>query len=158
MTQLTVVTRMDAPPQRCFDLTRSVETHLQSSTQTGERAVGGKTTGLLQLGDEITFEGRHFGIRQRFTSRITAMNCPTHFRDEMIRGAFKSFMHDHYFEPSGNGTRMVDVLQYAAPYGLLGWVVEKAVLNSYLRRFLRRRGQVLKDLAERSPPITRREN
>ena len=144
-----VNTFIDAPPSRCFDLARSVEAHVQSADRTGERAVAGRTSGLLALNDEVTWEGRHFGVRQRLASRITAFDRPRHFRDQMVKGAFRALEHDHYFEPTAEGgTAMTDVLRFAAPFGALGWCVERLILGPYLARFLRRRGDVIRGLAE----------
>src|SRR5687767_13530286 len=42
-----------APRQRCFDLARSVEAHMHTTSSSGERAVGGKTSGLLGEGDQV---------------------------------------------------------------------------------------------------------
>jgi hypothetical protein len=71
MYRLRVTTWIAAPPATCFDLARSIEAHLESAAGTGERVVGGRTSGLLGLGDEVTWKGRHFGINQRLSSRIT---------------------------------------------------------------------------------------
>ena len=132
----------------CFDLARSVDAHIVSAGSSGERAVAGVTTGLLGLGDQVTWRGRHFGVVQELTSRITAFDRPRFFRDEMVRGAFRSLVHDHYFDSVGAGTRMRDVFEFSAPMGALGRLAERAVLSSYLRRFLEERAQVLKRLAE----------
>jgi hypothetical protein len=66
----------------------------------------------------------------------------------MVRGAFREFVHGHFFEEASGGTRMVDLLRFSAPLGVVGWVVERAVLGRYMRRFLEERARVLKDLAE----------
>jgi ligand-binding SRPBCC domain-containing protein len=86
-----------APIERCFDLARNVDVHLRSTAGTKERAVGGVTHGLMELGQEVTWEATHFGIRQRLTSRITAYDRPSSFRDSQVRGAFLRFDHDHLF-------------------------------------------------------------
>ena len=104
--------------------------------------------GLLVVGDEVTWRARHFGLWQELTSRITAFDRPRHFRDSMVRGAFKRFDHDHFFAAEGSGTRMRDVFEYAAPLGPLGWLAERLVLNWYLRRFLEERNRDLKGVAE----------
>jgi hypothetical protein len=78
MTTIVVETRISAPIEVCFDLARDVEAHIKTSLSTGERAVGSRTSGLLDLGDIVTFEAVHFGIRQRLTARITEC-CPPHF-------------------------------------------------------------------------------
>jgi len=137
-----------APPAVCFDLARSVDAHVDSTRATGERAVAGVTSGLLNLGDEVTFRAKHFGVTQDLTSRITAFDRPAHFRDEMVRGAFRRLVHDHYFEPLPSGTRMIDVFDFTAPLGWLGRAAEVLFLTSYLRRFLETRARILKDLAE----------
>ncbi|MEM1211334.1 MAG: SRPBCC family protein [Planctomycetota bacterium] len=149
MTELIVITDMRAPIGRCFDLSRSIDAHVATVEGTGERAVAGRTSGLIALGESVTWEARHFGVRQRLTSRITAMDRPTFFQDRMERGAFRSFEHDHMFEERGEGvTRMTDVLRFSAPGGLIGWGFERLVLGWYLRRFLTERGLALKTLAE----------
>ena len=149
MPTIRVSTDIGAPPQRCFDLARSVDAHVESATATRERAVAGVTTGLLGAGDEVTWRARHLGVNQLFVSRITAFDPPHRFQDSMVRGAFAHFVHEHVFVVGpGGGTQMVDVVDYAAPWGPLGRLAERLFLTAYLTRFLQRRAQVLKRLAE----------
>ena len=149
MYTIRVVTIIAAPADRCFDLARSVDAHVRSTEATGERAVGGRTRGLLALGDEVTWEARHLGVRQRLTSRITRYDRPRSFQDRMVRGAFAALEHDHQFEPRQDGsTEMIDVLRFAAPFGPIGWLAERLLLGRHLRELLRTRGLVLKSLAE----------
>jgi len=147
---ITVVTPVRAPLQRCFDAARDLDLHAKSMAHTNEVAVAGRTTGLIELGEEVTWRARHFGITQHFTSKITAFDPPHHFRDSMQRGAFKTFVHDHYFESAGGITTMKDVLEFSAPLGILGRIAEKLVLRRYLQRLLAARGTVIREWAERS--------
>ncbi len=137
-----------APGARCFDLARSVDLHVRTAAETGETAVAGVTSGLIGPGQEVTWRGRHFGVWQELTSRITAYTWPEHFRDEMVRGAFRYFVHDHTFTPELGGTLMTDTCRFAAPCGPIGWLVERLVLGRYLRRFLVERGEIIKRVAE----------
>src|SRR5580658_7797642 len=98
MVRIELVTSIAAPVERCFDLSRSIDLHMASTNWTGERAIAGTTSGLIDLNQEVTWQGRHFGFRIHHKSRITAFDRPLHFQDCMVRGAFKSFCHDHYFE------------------------------------------------------------
>jgi ligand-binding SRPBCC domain-containing protein len=149
MSLIRVQIDINAPATVCFDMARSVDAHIESARTTGERAVAGVTSGMLNLGDEVTWRARHFGVTQDLTSRIVAFDRPHHFRDEMVRGAFRRLVHDHYFEPVAvGGTRMVDVFDFTAPLGVLGTVADRLVLHAYLRRFLENRAQALKQLAE----------
>ena len=148
MAKIELTLSIAAPRQRCFDLARSIDLHVRSTSATDERAVAGVTEGLIALGQEVTWEARHFGIRQRFTSRITAFESPRHCRDEMVRGAFRRFVHDHEFVADGPRTTMIDRLEFTAPGGPIGRLVERLVLSGYLRRFLEERNQIIQSVAE----------
>jgi len=74
------VTAINAPLEICFDLARDIDLHVESTPGTEERAVDGVTSGFIGLGEEVTWEATHFGIRQRLASRITAFDRPYHFR------------------------------------------------------------------------------
>ena len=139
-----------ASPAACYALALDVQAHLDSALQTGERVVAGPASGLLRLGDVVTWEGRHFGIRQRLTVRITAATPPHHFRDELVHGAFKTLRHDHYFEAVAGGTRVRDVFAFSSPLGFLGRWVDKLFLQRYLTRFLQARNAMLKQTLERT--------
>jgi ligand-binding SRPBCC domain-containing protein len=144
-----LITRIAAPVERCFDLSRSIDLHQDSLAASGERAVAGVTSGLIGLGESVTWEARHLGVRQRLTSRITAFDRPRHFRDAMVAGAFARFDHDHWFEDDGAGGTVVrDVFDFAAPLGVLGRVAEAAFLTRYMRRLLGERNAVVKRVAE----------
>lgn len=137
-----------APRARVFDLARSVDAHQDTTGHTEERAIGGVTHGLICMGDEVTWEARHFRIRQRLRVRVTAFHRPKHFQDTMISGAFNRMVHDHEFAEHPMGTLMRDRFEFEAPLGFLGRIAEWLFLTSYLRRFLARRNEVLKQLAE----------
>ena len=137
-----------APPKRVFDLSRSVELHVDSTSRSREVAIDGVTSGLLALDDEVTWEATHFGVRQRLTSRITAFDRPHHFRDSMLRGAFSRFDHDHRFELTSSGTLVRDEFDFDAPLGPLGKFANALFLTRYMRRFLEERLRVVKNAAE----------
>lgn len=148
MPRIKLVTEINATPERCFDLARDLDLHVESLGHTGERAVAGKTSGLIGMGEEVKWRGRHFGVVHHHTSRITAYDRPRHFRDEMIRGRFNSFCHDHYFKPTSTGTRMVDEIQFKSPLGILGVLVDRLVLTRYLKRLIEMRNEVVRIAAE----------
>ena len=141
-------TSIAAPPERVFDLARSIDAHQASATGTHERAIAGVTHGLIGMGDEVTWEARHFGIKQKLTVRVTGFERPFRFQDVMVSGAFKSMKHDHEFIAQPPGTLMVDRFEFESPLGILGRIADRLFLFAYMRRFLVRRNQVLKTLAE----------
>ena len=142
------VTVIAAPIPVCFDLARDIDFHTRSMAQTGERAVAGRTSGLIGLGESVTWQARHLGVCQRLTSRITAFDRPTHFRDEMTAGAFRSFAHDHRFEERDGGTVMTDEVVFRSPFGPLGRLVDYVFMTGYLRRLLAGRCLAIKQEAE----------
>ena len=146
-----IETFISAPIEQCFDLMRDVDAHTRSTCRTHERAVAGKTAGLLGAGDEVTWEAVHFGVKQRLSIRVTRCEAPYLFEDEMVRGAFKSFTHRHTFGEESGGTLMVDDFTYVSPLGPLGWVADKLFLEGYMRRFLVERAHALKRMAEAEP-------
>lgn len=131
-----------------FDLARSVDFHQTSTAQTNEKAIAGKTSGLMNLGDSVTWRAKHLGIYQNLTSKITEMNYPNYFVDEMVKGAFKSFYHRHDFIDKDGATLMIDTFDYTSPFGIIGRFADWLFLENYMRRFLLDRNMMIKDEAE----------
>ncbi|ANH83297.1 cell division protein [Niabella ginsenosidivorans] len=132
----------------CFDLSRSIDLHTLSTAGTKEKAVAGRTEGLIGAGETVTWQATHFGVRQKLTSAITAYERPFHFRDEQVKGAFKFIKHDHFFSTVAEGTLMKDVFRFQSPFGILGKLVDASVMRRYLTRFLMERNRILKEFAE----------
>lgn len=153
MVRLEEVTRIQAPIERCFDLARSVEVHLAGNVHFGEQAVAaaGVTSGLIDMGQQVTWRAKHLGFWHNLTSEITAMERPVYFQDVMVRGPFRSMRHDHYFRSlAGDETEMKDVFCFAAPVPVLGVVAEKLLLRRYMKSLLHERNVVVKQIAESS--------
>ena len=143
-------TQIHAPVERCFDLARDLDLHRETMSHTGEKAVGGITSGLIGPGQAVTWEATHFGVRQRLTSRITDFDSPHRFVDEMTEGAFQSLHHLHEFEDTTSGTMMRDTMTYVSPLGPLGKIADALFLERYMRGLLTARNALLKAHAERS--------
>jgi ligand-binding SRPBCC domain-containing protein len=149
MVEILLETRIRAPRERVFDLTRSIDLHTRSLDWTREEPVAGRMSGLIGLDETVTWRAWHLGVRQRLTSRISAYDRPRYFQDVMVRGAFAWMEHDHWFDaaPDG-GTVLRDRFRFAAPLGVLGRIAETLVLRRYMTRFLERRNAVIKRVAE----------
>ncbi|MFF2369963.1 SRPBCC family protein [Agromyces sp. NPDC058110] len=135
-------TFVPASPQQAFDRARSIDLHVTSMSRSREQAIGGVTSGLIGLGEEVTWRATHFGISFRMTSRITTMHEPQSFTDEQVRGPFAEFRHEHGFAAQGDGTLMTDRVRFRAPLGPLGRLAE-LVLGPYLERLIARRNAQL---------------
>ena len=137
-----------APQDRVFDLNRSISLHKISMEKFGEQAVSGITSGLINKEDTVTWKGKHLGKTRFFTSKITEMKPFETFTDKMIKGDFKFFEHQHFFKPADNGTIVIDIINYETPYGLIGQLVNKFYLHSYLEQLIENRNKVIKQYAE----------
>jgi ligand-binding SRPBCC domain-containing protein len=139
---------INAPVERCFDLSRSIDLHVISTQKSREQAIAGRTTGLIALNESVTWRARHFYLWQKLTSKITAMDAPKYFVDEMVSGAFRSFRHEHHFSPSNNGTLMTDKFYFTSPLGWLGSLADNLFLKEYMTNLLIERNKVIKATAE----------
>ncbi len=145
-----LATHINAPIATCFNLARSIDMHIDSMQQSGETAIAGRTSGLIELGETVTWRAKHFGIWQTLTSRVTEMEYPHYFTDEMVTGAFKNFRHEHYFYPIGDQTLMKDIFMFDAPLGFLGIIANFLFLKNYMCKLLEQRNEMIRKAA--SPP------
>ncbi len=136
MPSIEIHTYVKAPRERVFELARSIDLHLLSTESTNERAIAGKTSGLLVLGDIVIWRARHLGVVRKLSSKITAYHRPHFFVDEMIRGAFKTFKHKHQFEETDGVTLMTDLIEYSSPFGIIGSMADALFMKKYLTSFI----------------------
>ena len=148
MKTLKIQTLINAPIRVCFDLSRNIELHQESMKHTCEQAIAGRTTGLIQLNESVTWKAKHFGMYFKMTNKITMLEYPYLFVDEMVKGPFKKLRHEHRFEVTKSGTLMIDIFEFEAPVGFLGKIIESLFLNSYLEKLLVKRNQLIVHLAE----------
>ena len=148
MTSIHITTFIAAPTERVFDLSRSINLHQISTATTYERAVAGVVTGLINESETVTWEAKHLLKRRQFTSRITAMKKPLYFIDEMEKGDFKTFKHEHHFKSVNNGTIMIDQVNFESPYGVIGRWMNTLYLKNYLQKLLVSRNNTIKEYAE----------
>ena len=148
MPTIILETLISASAEVCFDLMRDVRIHTETTSQTNEKAVAGVIDGKIGLGQTVTFEGTHFGMRQRLTVKVVEFDRPRRFVDAMVEGRFKSFVHIHEFEPSDGVTLMRDTLIWESPLGIFGKIIDKLLLERHLTRLVSDRNAKLKEIAE----------
>lgn len=148
MAVIVLRTVINAPADRCFNLSLSIELHQLSTAYTKEKAIAGKTSGLIELGESVTWRARHFGVWQELTSKVTALEFPHYFIDEMQQGIFKKMRHMHRFENVDDTTVMIDEFEFISPFGFLGKIADTLFLKLYLKRLLVPRNKIIKNFAE----------
>jgi ligand-binding SRPBCC domain-containing protein len=146
--RIRIETRIEAPVELVFDLARDIDFHQRSMAHTGERAVAGTTTGLIGLGETVTWRARHLRREWSLTSRITELDAPNRFVDEQVSGPFASFRHQHRFESLPGGTLMIDEWEHRPPFGPVGRVADALFLARLMRRLLMTRNEALRREAD----------
>ena len=154
MPLIEINTLIKADIKTCFDLARNIDFHKTSMESSNERAIAGKTSGFIELGEWVTWEAVHFCVKQQLTSKITAFESPSYFVDEMVFGAFKNFKHEHIFTENYDNkfdidyTLMVDKFYFESPFGFIGQVINTLFLKRYMTNLLKNRNKLLRIHAE----------
>jgi ligand-binding SRPBCC domain-containing protein len=143
MDTIRVATWIDAPFERCFLLSLSIGMHAASASHTWINKRGGVTSGLLREGETVTLPGRPFGML-RHTSRIDQVRPHSYFRDVMVAGNFRHFVHEHHFAPMNDGTRVRDEVRFSSQWGSVGNLLARKRLKAYLTQ----RATAIKRVAE----------
>lgn len=76
MSKIHLKTIIKADIETVFDLARDIGLHQKSASQTNETAVAGKTSGLIEEGESVTWRAKHLGFYQTHTSKIIEMQKP----------------------------------------------------------------------------------
>jgi ligand-binding SRPBCC domain-containing protein len=71
------------------------------------------------------------------------------FVDEQVSGPFKRWVHRHEFQRiDETHTRIIDVVDYSVPLGLIGWLADVLFVRRSLKRMFAHRHQVMRGLME----------
>lgn len=148
MPLIKLTTFVQAPLERVFDLSRSIDLHKYSMSRFGEKPIAGRLSGLLEQGEEVTWKAKHLLKERTLSVKISQVKAPTFFVDELVKGDFTALKHEHYFKPCDNGTFIIDHFSFESPYGALGNLFNRLYLTRYMQRLLQARNQVIKEVAE----------
>ncbi|WP_313090416.1 SRPBCC family protein [Chryseobacterium flavum] len=148
MSEIYLETLIDADIHTVFDLARDIDLHQKSTSGTHERAIAGRTSGLIENNETVTWKAKHLGIYQTLTTKIISMEKPFQFTDVMQKGAFRSMHHQHLFRETGGKTLMTDIFKFESPLWIVGKLFNDIFLTRYLRNFLIRRNELIKATAE----------
>ncbi len=139
---------VNAPIERCFLLSTSLELVGQTLKMRLVESGSTKTSGLVVGGDRLLWQGWVFGLPQVHETRITKYERPNFFQDSMGRGRFKRFQHDHFFTEIGGRTLLNDKVRFSLPMGWATAPVARLVVVPHVSRLLRQRLELLKRVAE----------
>lgn len=150
MSRIYLETLINADINTVFDLARNIDLHQQSTSKTHEKAIAGRTSGMIEENETVTWRAKHLGVYQNLTTKIISMEKPNQFTDEMQKGAFKSLRHQHIFKTVNGKTIMTDIFDFESPLGIIGKMFNKVFLKNYMKNFLLERNKLIKTTAESS--------
>ena len=139
---------VNAPIERCFMLSTSLELVERSLNMRLVESESTKTSGLVIGGDRLLWRGWVFGLPQLHETLITKYAQPDFFQDTMGRGRFKRFQHDHSFTEIGGRTLLNDKVRFSLPLGRVTGPIARFVVMPHVSRLLRHRLELLKRVAE----------
>ena len=161
-----------APMDRLWALSTRVEL---VKNILGMKAVGGTTSGFVRDGSRVVWKGWKFGLPTEHHTLITGYAAPhpavaeptlaldlhakqlgqpvAWFQDQQEKGRFAFFRHDHWLreETGADGrpfTTLEDEVHFGLPFGPLGRLAARFLMEPYIRRLVKRRFASLKQLAE----------
>jgi ligand-binding SRPBCC domain-containing protein len=144
MPQFESRTTLNASPERVFDYMLR-PANLQSIAPPESQFVFVKPPEIIELGCRLTCKVQAYGVVQQLTYEIVELISPQRFREKMVEGPLKSWLHDYIIEKtSDGGTTLINRIQFEPPGGLMGLVVTAKAIESALEDGFYYRGQALK--------------
>ena len=102
--------------------------------------------GAICEGAKIRYRLRLHGIPIHWRTVIRRWDAPHRFVDVQTSGPYQLWHHTHRFEEHGGRTRMIDVVRYRLPLGIVGRMVHAWKVRDDLRRIFDYRRQRIERL------------
>jgi ligand-binding SRPBCC domain-containing protein len=100
----------------------------------------------MRQGARIAYRLRVRGLPLRWLTEIELWRPPYEFVDVQLRGPYTLWRHTHRFEETEDGTRIVDVVHYTLPFGMLGRLIHRLQIADDLARIFDYREQLVQTL------------
>ena len=139
-----------APPERVIDLVRSVDLHERTSAPIRGRAVGGRTGGRAEPGDQTTWRATFFGVRPGLTVE-TAHIEPGVAVVERLAGShlpLAAFGHTYRADRRPGGCVLWDAFTVRLAGGAVGEAATLLLLRRRMTALVRHRLREICRLAE----------
>ncbi|HEY9114183.1 MAG TPA: SRPBCC family protein [Bacteroidales bacterium] len=95
----------------------------------------------------ITYKVRPMlNIPVNWVTEITQVREGEYFIDNQKYGPYSFWHHQHYLKEIEGGVEMTDIVNYAAPFGIVGLMAEKIFINKKVRGIFKYREKKLLEL------------
>lgn len=110
---------------------------------------------IMRLGAEFDYTIRWLGLPLPWKTLITAYEPPRRFVDEQARGPYRLWRHTHTFEETLEGTKVLDHVAYALPFGPLGKLAHWLAVRRQLEEIFAYRRRVLRQIFRAASEVRR---
>ena len=100
----------------------------------------------MKPGTIIDYRLHFHGVPMLWKTEITRWEPPHHFEDLQIKGPYKLWHHTHIFETADNGTRIIDRVRYALPFGVLGQIAHAVSVRRNVEEIFAYRDKKVREL------------
>jgi ligand-binding SRPBCC domain-containing protein len=147
MAQFEYETVLPAVPASVFEFLRKpANLERIAQPQMGLKFV--KAPDQIELGSQLDFQIVSFNQVHAVSHRITDFRNAELIREELIKGPMRSWVHSHRFEPHPDGVRLIDIIEFELPGGLLGLLLSEDKVLDQLEDGFFYRAQQLQRLAQ----------
>jgi len=87
-----------------------------------------------------------FSIPVRWVTEITQVKKMEYFIDDQRVGPYKLWHHQHFFKEVEGGVEMTDIIDYQAPYGIIGRLTELLLINRMVKSIFDYRNNIILDI------------
>jgi len=82
-------------------------------------------------------------IKTTWVTEITHIKNNSYFVDEQRISPYKLWHHEHILEPMDGGTMMIDIISYQPPFGFLGRIANRLIIQKKLNQIFEYRTTAL---------------
>jgi ligand-binding SRPBCC domain-containing protein len=103
----------------------------------------------MQKGQLIKYRVSPFPfLRVKWTTEIGDVEPKKFFSDNQVKGPFAKWYHQHTFRPTADGIEMTDHVTYSVPFGFIGELVNKLVVQGRVRQIFEYRRKQIETIFE----------
>ena len=132
-------------PERVFDYILR-PANLQGLTPPEAQLVYVDPPEEIQLGTRLVCKMQAGGIIQNLAYEIVEFVAPRRYREQMVEGPLRLWLHDSIVVPSANGCIVIEEVEFEAPSGLLGLIMNDGKIMEALEDGFDYRGKVLQEV------------
>ena len=116
-------TSLNATPEQVFEYILQ-PANLQAIAPPETQFVFVDPPRVIELGTRLTCKVQAYGVVQQLSYEIVELVSPLRFREQMVEGPLRLWLHDYIVEPnSAGGVSLVNRIEFEPPGGLMGFIV-----------------------------------